>query len=180
MPRFTVPFDGREESRMISPMWPGIEPGTCRFWGGGGAPYLSFESLWLAHFLSEPLGVSCALAVTVISSKNHSSYSREMLFRKSNGLAFTPTVWASFLIAPSHSRISNHYLRLLSWFPSSATGFRHDLKTVRFFGRAALQMNALLPIVSIGFRTGERCPKLTQALGSILTFRWKIFLRRSH
>jgi hypothetical protein len=29
-PRFTVPFDGRNEPRMISPMWPGIEPGTCR------------------------------------------------------------------------------------------------------------------------------------------------------
>jgi hypothetical protein len=33
-PRFTVPFDGRKEPRMISPMWPGVEPGTCRLLGG--------------------------------------------------------------------------------------------------------------------------------------------------
>jgi hypothetical protein len=33
-PRFTVPFDGRKEPRMISPMWPGIEPVTCRLLGG--------------------------------------------------------------------------------------------------------------------------------------------------
>jgi hypothetical protein len=32
-PQFTVPFDGHKEPRMISPMWPGIEPGTCRLLG---------------------------------------------------------------------------------------------------------------------------------------------------
>jgi hypothetical protein len=32
-PRFTVQFDGRKEPRRISPMWPGIKPGTCRLLG---------------------------------------------------------------------------------------------------------------------------------------------------
>jgi hypothetical protein len=47
-PRFTVPSDGRKEPRMISPMWPGIEPGTCRLlWITENLPKLLWHQLYV-------------------------------------------------------------------------------------------------------------------------------------